>query len=96
MNNLFFDSILILPGDEEYTETLSNIQLYWNLNKSVIDKENGDGCWVYGQDHLPRWVGLKDLEKYLGDGEYDQRIAQIEELEEFEPLIVEEILEPII
>lgn len=86
---------VILPGDNAFEETVANINLYRAANVNHIAKNYNEGCWVYGLDGLPRWVNQKELEEYLGGGEYEQREEQMFLEEQLDPFIVNSVLNPI-
>lgn len=91
--DVFFETFLILPGDLEYEETIENISLFWHANQGAINNNNGNGCWVFGNNGLPRWVNQKDLDQYLEDGEYSERVEDLNNI--ILPFEIEDIYEPL-
>lgn len=64
---------LILPGDIEFEQTLSNIPPNW---LEVANKNNGNYAFVADSETgLLRTVNGDDFREYLLGGEYDERLA---------------------
>ena len=74
-------SSLILPGSYKYQETLANIPFFWNSKRDLLPSEGS--AIIYDSDtSLPRIATWKETQEYLGDGEYDIRMAEIEASED--------------
>lgn len=73
-------SQIILPGDYQFQETLTNISLFWNDKRELLPSEGG--AFIYDSDtNLPRVATWKETQEFLHDGEYDLRMAEIENCE---------------
>lgn len=70
--------LLYLPGDPGFNETLLTPRPDWQH----IAAQDGDTyAFVVGSDGLARPVTSEELDEYLEGGEYDERLADIDELE---------------
>lgn len=76
-------SVLLLPGDPEFDWILSTSKPPgW---RQVAEKA-GDGCVYLAEvgSGILRAAGQEDLTEYLFGGEYDDRMAELDELEDEE------------
>ncbi|MEL7406332.1 MAG: hypothetical protein AAFN00_05140 [Cyanobacteria bacterium J06558_2] len=70
--------LLCLPGDPGFEETLLTPRPDWG-QKAAAD--GNTYAFVVGEDGLARPATSEELEEYMYGGEYDERMAQIDELE---------------
>lgn len=72
-------SLILLPGEPGFDEILMTPRPDW---RTAADRDGDSYAFVVGEDGLARPVTSSELNKYLDGGEYDERLAQINELDE--------------
>lgn len=70
--------LLYLPGDPGFEETLLTPRPDWH---HVAAKDGDTYAFVVGSNGLACPVTADELDEYLEGGEYDERLADIDELE---------------
>jgi hypothetical protein len=76
MNTLENDSLLILPGDIRYKETLSQVPFWWKNFAAQNDE-----CCNFGVDvetGLLKPLNRQQTWEYLFEGELEERLEQAE------------------
>lgn len=70
--------MIILPGDSEFDETLATtLPLNW---QAIAEQYGGDyGFVVDSQSGLLRVENSRGIREYVDGGEYDERLALIED-----------------
>jgi hypothetical protein len=71
--------LIMLPGDPGFNETLLTPRPDW---QDVASRDGDTYAFVVGEDGLARPVTSPELEEYMEGGEYDERLAQINDLDE--------------